>query len=79
MPTAAYISHCMIQVMKFGNHNQIAYIAEEVGGVVGAAPEEAQVELFDSLIDGCRESVEAGNLEPKVRFEIEYVNLPFYS
>ncbi|XP_010557504.1 PREDICTED: protein CHROMATIN REMODELING 5 isoform X2 [Tarenaya hassleriana] len=52
-------------VMKFGNQNQIPLIAEEVGGVVGAAPEEAQVELFDSLIDGCRESVESGSFEPK--------------
>ncbi|XP_010424364.1 PREDICTED: protein CHROMATIN REMODELING 5 [Camelina sativa] len=52
-------------VMKFGNHNQIACIAEEVGGVVEAAPEEAQVELFDALIDGCKESVETGNFEPK--------------
>lgn len=52
-------------VMKFGNHNQIAYIAEEVGGVVEAAPEEAQVELFDALIDGCRESVETGDFESK--------------
>ncbi|KAL1216926.1 Protein CHROMATIN REMODELING 5 [Cardamine amara subsp. amara] len=52
-------------VMKFGNHNQIACIAEEVGGVIEAAPEEAQVELFDALIDGCRESVETENFEPK--------------
>uniref|UniRef100_M4F7Z7 Protein CHROMATIN REMODELING 5 n=1 Tax=Brassica campestris TaxID=3711 RepID=M4F7Z7_BRACM len=52
-------------VMKFGNHNQIACIAEEVGGVVEAAPEEAQVELFDALIDGCRESVETEDFESK--------------
>jgi len=56
--------------MKFGNHNQMACIAEEVGGVVEAAPEEAQVELFDALIDGCKESVETGNFEPKVKLEI---------
>lgn len=53
--------------MKFGNHNQIACIAEEVGGVVEAAPEEAQVELFDALIDGCRESVETEDFESKVK------------
>ncbi|KAF8112794.1 hypothetical protein N665_0061s0003 [Sinapis alba] len=52
-------------VMKFGNNNQIACIAEEVGGIVEAAPEEAQVELFDALIDGCRESVETGDFESK--------------
>ncbi|CAH8375085.1 unnamed protein product [Eruca vesicaria subsp. sativa] len=52
-------------VMKFGNHNQIACIAEEVGGVVEAAGEEAQVELFDALIDGCRESVETEDFESK--------------
>lgn len=60
--------------MKFGNHNQIACIAEEVGGVVEAAPEEAQVELFDALIDGCKESVETGNFEPKVKLEIKHLN-----
>ena len=56
-----------LKVMKFGNHNQIACIAEEVGGVVEAAPEEAQVELFDALIDGCRESVETEDFESKVK------------
>lgn len=60
--------------MKFGNHNQIACIAEEVGGVVEAAPEEAQVELFDALIDGCRESAETGNFESKVKLEIKHLN-----
>ncbi|CAN8257999.1 unnamed protein product [Cochlearia groenlandica] len=52
-------------VMKFGNQNQIACIAEEVGGVFEAAPEESQVELFDSLIDGSRESVETEDFEAK--------------
>ncbi|XP_059429432.1 protein CHROMATIN REMODELING 5 isoform X1 [Corylus avellana] len=52
-------------VMKFGNQSQISLIAVEVGGAVGAAPPEAQIELFDALIDGCREAVEVGNLDPK--------------
>lgn len=60
--------------MKFGNHDQIACIAEEVGGIIEAAPEEAQVELFDALIDGCRESVETENFEPKVKPEIKHLN-----
>ncbi|XP_052310616.1 protein CHROMATIN REMODELING 5 isoform X2 [Populus trichocarpa] len=52
-------------VMKFGNLNQIDLIVEEVGGTVAAAPPEEQIELFDALVEGCREAVEVGNLDPK--------------
>lgn len=52
-------------MMKFGNENQIALIASEVGGSFSAAPSEAQIELFNSLIDGCREAVNMGNIDPK--------------
>ncbi|XWS73617.1 hypothetical protein CRYUN_Cryun02cG0143900 [Craigia yunnanensis] len=52
-------------VMKFGNESQITLIAEEVGGVVAAAPLDAQIELFKALVEGCREAVEVGNAEPK--------------
>lgn len=54
------------QVMKFGNENQIDLIAADVGGAVVAAPPEAQIELFNALIDGCSEAAEIGNLDPKV-------------
>ena len=37
-----------------------------MGGSVEAAPVEAQIELFDSLIDSCKEAVNAGSLDPKV-------------
>lgn len=52
-------------VMKFGNQSQISLIAEDVGGAVGAAGPEAQIELFDALIEGCKEAVELGNPDPK--------------
>ncbi|KAJ7965012.1 chromatin remodeling 5 [Quillaja saponaria] len=52
-------------VMKYGNQSQINLIVTEVGGAVELSPEEAQVELFDALIDGCREAVEIGSLDPK--------------
>ncbi|GMI97402.1 chromatin remodeling 5 [Hibiscus trionum] len=52
-------------VMKFGNESQITLIAEEVGGAVAAAPLGAQIELFQALVEGCREAVEVGNAEPK--------------
>ncbi|XP_027343155.1 protein CHROMATIN REMODELING 5-like [Abrus precatorius] len=52
-------------VMKFGNESQINLIAAEVGGTVGAAPPEAQIELFNALIDGCTEAIELGSLDPK--------------
>lgn len=54
--------------MKFGNPSQIALVAAEVGGAVAAAPEEAQIELFDALIDGCKEAAEVGNLDSKVGY-----------
>ncbi|XP_043690577.1 protein CHROMATIN REMODELING 5 isoform X3 [Telopea speciosissima] len=52
-------------VKKFGNPSQIDLIVAEVGGVIEAAPPEAQVEIFDALIDGCKEAVKEGNLDPK--------------
>lgn len=52
-------------VMKFGNQSQINLIAGDAGGAVATAPQEALVELFDILIDGCREAVELGSLDPK--------------
>lgn len=52
--------------MKYGNENQIDLIAADVGGAVAAAPPEAQIELFNALIDGCSEAVEIGNLDTKV-------------
>ncbi|KAL4590633.1 hypothetical protein LXL04_003570 [Taraxacum kok-saghyz] len=52
-------------VKKFGNDSQISLIAAEVGGAVEAAPVDAQVELFDALLDGCREAVKGGSLDPK--------------
>lgn len=52
--------------MKFGNESQIGLIAGEVGGAVGAAKPEEQIELFNALIDGCRDAVESGSTDPKV-------------
>nr|XP_043625233.1 protein CHROMATIN REMODELING 5 isoform X2 [Erigeron canadensis] len=52
-------------VKKFGNDSQISLIAAEAGGSVEAAPVEAQVELFDALLDGCREAVKGGILDAK--------------
>ncbi|XP_039833938.1 protein CHROMATIN REMODELING 5-like isoform X3 [Panicum virgatum] len=44
-------------VKKFGNATQIDLIVDDVGGVLAKAPHEAQIELFDLLIDGCQEAV----------------------
>ncbi|KAK1402796.1 Chromatin remodeling 5 [Heracleum sosnowskyi] len=52
-------------VKKFGKDSQINLIAEEVGGSVEAAPTDAQIELFDALINGCREAVDGINMDPK--------------
>ncbi|KAG9142953.1 hypothetical protein Leryth_006227 [Lithospermum erythrorhizon] len=52
-------------VKKFGNDSQISLIAAEVGGAVEAAPTEAQIELYDALIDGCRDAVGVENMDPK--------------
>ncbi|XP_050203614.1 protein CHROMATIN REMODELING 5 [Mercurialis annua] len=52
-------------VMKFGNAIQIDLIVAEVGGSVEAAPPDAQIELFDALVDGCKEAVDIETLDPK--------------
>ncbi|KAE8691668.1 Protein CHROMATIN REMODELING 5 [Hibiscus syriacus] len=52
-------------VLKFGNESQITLITDEVGGAVAAAPLDAQIELFQALVKGCREAVEVENTEPK--------------
>lgn len=52
-------------VMKFGNASQISLIAAEVGGAIEAAPVEAQIELFDALIDGCQDAVKGEVVDPK--------------
>ncbi|XP_068661626.1 protein CHROMATIN REMODELING 5-like isoform X2 [Aristolochia californica] len=44
-------------VKKFGNLSQISSVVAEVGGAIEAALPDAQIELFDALIDGCREAV----------------------
>lgn len=58
--------HFKYQVMKFGNLDQIDLIAAEVGGTFAAASADAQIELFDILIDGCRQAIEIGSLDAKV-------------
>ncbi|XP_047321306.1 protein CHROMATIN REMODELING 5 isoform X2 [Impatiens glandulifera] len=52
-------------VKKFGNHSQISLVAAEVGGAVETSPVEAQIELFEALVDGCKVAVDAGSLDPK--------------
>ncbi|MCI41947.1 chromodomain-helicase-DNA-binding protein 2-like, partial [Trifolium medium] len=51
--------------MKFGNESQINLVVAEVGGAVEAAPLKAQAELFNALIDGCKEAAEVGSLDLK--------------
>ncbi|KAL0923098.1 hypothetical protein M5K25_007143 [Dendrobium thyrsiflorum] len=58
-------SHFARAVKKFGIQNQIGLIVADVGGIVESASIEAQIELFDLLIDGCREAVKEGNLDVK--------------
>ncbi|CAM9002832.1 unnamed protein product [Rhodiola kirilowii] len=52
-------------VIKFGIPSQISSVAAEVGGVVESAPYDAQIELYDALVDGCKEAVEEKILDPK--------------
>ncbi|KAL5197031.1 hypothetical protein ABZP36_000543 [Zizania latifolia] len=51
-------------VKKFGNPSQIGLIVDDAGGVIAKAPLEAQVELFDKLIDGCEDAVKE-NMDAK--------------
>ncbi|XP_051120331.1 protein CHROMATIN REMODELING 5 isoform X2 [Andrographis paniculata] len=52
-------------VKKFGNDSQISLIASEVGGIVESAPTDAQIELYDALLDGCKEAVKGESFDAK--------------
>ncbi|XP_072959846.1 protein CHROMATIN REMODELING 5 isoform X2 [Typha angustifolia] len=58
-------SHFVRTVKRFGNPSQIGSIVAEVGGIIETAPSEAQIELFELLIDGCQEAVRGGNMDVK--------------
>lgn len=60
-------SYGELQVKKFGNPSQIGLIVDDVGGAIAKAPCEAQIELYESLIDGCQEAVKE-NTDIKVYF-----------
>lgn len=60
--------------MKYANESQISLIAEEVGGAVAAAQPGAQIELLNTLIDGCKEAVEIGSFDPKVGYVNNWIN-----
>ncbi|PWA67786.1 hypothetical protein CTI12_AA314790 [Artemisia annua] len=59
----------MLTVKRYGNDSQIGLIAAEVGGSVEAAPVEAHVELFDALVDGCKEAIKEGSSDAKVKLQ----------
>jgi chromodomain-helicase-DNA-binding protein 1 len=68
-----------MQVKKFGNPSQIDLIAAEAGGVVEAAPPQAQIELLNLLIDGCQEATKE-NTDVKVHIPLVLVTsslMPF--
>ncbi|CAN0922487.1 Protein CHROMATIN REMODELING 5 [Linum grandiflorum] len=52
-------------VMKFGNLSQLDLIAADVGGAIAAAQPDAQIELFDALVEGCKEATEVEHMDPK--------------
>ena len=52
-------SYGELQVKKFGNPSQIGLIVDDVGGAIAKAPCEPQIELYESLIDGCQVAVKA--------------------
>lgn len=52
-------------VKKYGDTNRINVIAAEVGGSIESATTRAQIELFEALINGCKEVVRAVNGEGK--------------
>ncbi|PKA67000.1 CHD3-type chromatin-remodeling factor PICKLE [Apostasia shenzhenica] len=58
-------SHFVRAVKKFGIQGKVGLMAAEVGGTVEAAPLEAQIELFDLLVHGCRAAVKEGNMDVK--------------
>ena len=51
---------------EIGDSSRITLIAAEVGGSIESATSHAQVELFNALVDGCKEVMKKGNGEGKV-------------
>ncbi|XP_011622955.1 protein CHROMATIN REMODELING 5 [Amborella trichopoda] len=52
-------------IKKFGDQSRISLIVAEVGGAIEAAPVHAQIELFNALIDGCKEVINGMNGDGK--------------
>ncbi|KAH9308367.1 hypothetical protein KI387_036278, partial [Taxus chinensis] len=52
-------------VKKFGDSSRISSIAAEVGGSIESATSRAQVELFNALVNGCKDVFKRGDGEGK--------------
>ncbi|CAA2959423.1 Chromodomain-helicase-DNA-binding protein 2 [Olea europaea subsp. europaea] len=68
-------THFIRAVKKFGIESRISLIAVDVSGIVEAAPSEAQIELYDALIDGCREADRGEKVDPKGRL-LDFFGVP---
>lgn len=54
------------QVKKFGDLSRIKLIAKEAGSAVAATTTSSQSELWDTLVNGCKDAVRRAGADSKV-------------
>lgn len=54
------------QVKKFGDLSRMKFIAKEAGGAVAATSTSSQSELWDTLVNGCKDAVRRAGADSKV-------------
>ena len=57
----------LAQVKKFGDSSRIKLIAKEAGGAVAITTPSSQVELWDTLFNGCKDAMRRAGADSKVR------------
>lgn len=55
-----------VQVKKFGDSSRIKLIAKEAGSALTGTTVSSQTELWDSLVNGCKDAVRRAGADSKV-------------
>jgi len=63
----------LIQVKKFGDSSRIKLIAKDAGGSIAATTASSQVQLWEALVNGCKDAVSRAGADSKVQEVIPYI------
>lgn len=63
----------LIQVKKFGDSSRIKLIAKDAGGSIAATTASSQVQLWEALVNGCKDAVSRAGADSKVQGVILYI------